>query len=481
MLDSGWFAFLAAHSTAWPIDNPPSIGGTYFSTHFSPVFYLLSALYRILAQAGFPLYSAVWFSLTQGVWFGLLSTSVFILLSDRDERKNTASLIPVLLISIASAFNGISLATIGFPHFEIAIPSLLMGFFAFYYSGRKKIAFSFLLLGLSMREDAGLHYFGVFIVFALYSIFLQKTNLSRKNGFHFAWLAVLCLIYSISAVLIQNAFSLEGHNTLVGVYLGHPAFSHLDFTFIKDRLQFVLMNRMYIFTPILITIVLAVVRRDTLILIGAISVTPWIVFSLTGISFQAGTLTNYYAFPVIIGLLWPIVYCRLSSVNNFMSGLKSTYIQLAVPAVIIFSSIAFYAGSDGNHDQKPWTRFLPYWYGHINNNQNALEQFFQENSTKSFIVDDAVASLRTEKIKSAEWRYQLGFSNSDLGKIDAIVFQPGSWLTSRVKEIIRVAGFFNICRVDGMSYVVASKYGDLARCFPEDMAAPSASNFLQQP
>lgn len=87
MLDSGWFAYLASHSTQWPPNNPPVIGGTYFSIHFSPVFYVLSGLYQLLDAGGLTLDSPVWFSLCQAFWFGLLSLAAFVLLTGRTTIK----------------------------------------------------------------------------------------------------------------------------------------------------------------------------------------------------------------------------------------------------------------------------------------------------------------------------------------------------------------------------------------------------------
>jgi len=60
------------------------------------------------------------------------------------------------------AYNGVFLASIGFPHFEIGIPALLMAFFAARISGHKAVAWLFLCFGLFLREDAGFHYFGLF-------------------------------------------------------------------------------------------------------------------------------------------------------------------------------------------------------------------------------------------------------------------------------------------------------------------------------
>lgn len=128
MLDSGWFAFLSAHSTNWPISNPPSIGGTYFSTHFSPAFYIFTALHTLLSAAGISVPDVSWFSITQGFWLALTASSIFTLLS-RNSKQSTASNVFIAAASIVVAFNGVFLASIGFPHFEIAIPALLVAFF----------------------------------------------------------------------------------------------------------------------------------------------------------------------------------------------------------------------------------------------------------------------------------------------------------------------------------------------------------------
>ena len=46
--DAGWRAWLSVHATSWAMPNPPLIGGDFLGNHVTPLFYLTSAIARIL-------------------------------------------------------------------------------------------------------------------------------------------------------------------------------------------------------------------------------------------------------------------------------------------------------------------------------------------------------------------------------------------------------------------------------------------------
>src|ERR1041384_2004121 len=77
--DSGWYSYLATHLSGWPLANPPALGGTYFSYHISPIFFLPSLLYSLLFP-GMP--AAAFFSLFHGVQFGLIGLALALMFRD---------------------------------------------------------------------------------------------------------------------------------------------------------------------------------------------------------------------------------------------------------------------------------------------------------------------------------------------------------------------------------------------------------------
>jgi hypothetical protein len=461
MLDSGWFAFLSAHSNNWPIENPPSIGGTYFSTHFSPAFYIFTALHSLLSVAGISLSDVSWFSITQGFWLALSASSIFSLLSYKSKPVIAINTF-IAAASIAIAFNGVFLASIGFPHFEIAIPSLLAAFFASHIYGHTKTAIFCLCLGLLIREDAGLHYFGLFFLLAGYLSIANGRPISKDTRFY-SLLAAICFAYSLLAIYIQKTYFNVGDNALTRVYLGDPAFAHISLDFLQDRLAFFAKNRLYILAPIILAIYFSVRKKSWGLLVGVGAILPWVIFNLLAASFQAGTLTSYYSFPVAIALFWPAIAYSLFSQQN-RGCLMKFRITTKDISVIALSSIFFYAGSYGNHDRYPWNNFGPKWIGHINSTHRSLDDFIKSNRDLKLIFDDSAASLLSSSATPLQWKYQMSFSNDEIKTSDAVLFQSGTWLTMRAKELADTAGFRYLCHLPNTNFVVLSRLDKIKAC-----------------
>ena len=122
ILDSGWFAHLACHG----LENPPALGVTFLADHMSAVLALLALVHTISPTMPDP----VFFALSQGFWFGVLGLAASLCV---------AQWLPAgrgLLLALLCAMNGISLATLGFPHIEIAIPALILLVLALLTTGR---------------------------------------------------------------------------------------------------------------------------------------------------------------------------------------------------------------------------------------------------------------------------------------------------------------------------------------------------------
>ena len=98
--------------------NPSLIGGDFLGTHVFPIFYLTSAIARILPAMPYAVWFCVWFSL----WLPLLWWSVDLLLGGaaRLPPLHRASL------SLVLTLNGLALSMLGFPHIESFIPPLLV-------------------------------------------------------------------------------------------------------------------------------------------------------------------------------------------------------------------------------------------------------------------------------------------------------------------------------------------------------------------
>ncbi|RJQ28023.1 hypothetical protein C4565_04355 [Candidatus Parcubacteria bacterium] len=439
MLDSGWFSFLASHASFPSMANPPSIGGTYLETHFSPIFWILSFIKSFIES----LPDNVFFAMLQGLWVGIISICIFFL-----SKKITNSNLISLIASLAGAFNGIVLAIIGFPHFEIAIPAFLILTLTLLSIEKRCyacICLSIFLL-LVIREDAGLHAFGLFILISVY--FKIKNN--KAEAIKYLTLAVVCAAYSLTAILFQKYFFSKGDNALARVYFGSPIYGHIGVEFIKDRLSFYIANRQYILLPVLISLVYAVRNKNLLLCIGTLSVMPWLLFSISAFSLPAGALVSYYSFPIMIALLWPTISTHIQK----QSDKRNVYLQIIICTFSIFLLI----GSQGLHDNNPFKKMgFNYAYVLLKTDRTISSINHDLQKFGNVVVDDSIASFLTKSIKGGQWKYYGNFTDSDLAMVDTIFFFKDSWLSDTFEKIILKANLNNLYEVPGTKILCASK------------------------
>ena len=217
MWDSGWFAYLSCHG----LQNPPALGGTFLSDHMSLVLAVLAVVHTISPAMPDP----VFFAFTQGFWFGILGLATSICVTPWLPVRRG------LPLAALCAMNGISLATLGFPHIEIAIPALILMVLALWTTNRRKAALAVVPLLLTVREDAGLH---LAIILALMSGYGWYRAGRWRAGQMAAVLAALCVTTSFAILAVQQAFfsdgafATDGMDLLHAVYLGRPTFAHVD-------------------------------------------------------------------------------------------------------------------------------------------------------------------------------------------------------------------------------------------------------------
>jgi hypothetical protein len=459
MLDSGWYAYLFAHSLHWPPLNPPAIGGNYFETsHFSPILLVFGCLHAILGRAGVNVPAPIYFSIIQGAWVGTIPLAIFLLLRS-GERKSTLYLVVMSVVAVVSGFGAISLAALFLPHIEIGIPACLLMFFALYGSKFKRASVVPLVGGLFIREDAGLHYFGFLISLSCALYLSSKSKGARSAAKDFLVLSICCVLYGLGVIALQKLF-FANNDALVRVYTGTPPYQHLTWTFLKDRSWFMLHHRLYILAPLALLVIISAALGDMVLFAGTFAVMPWLMFSFAALSFQAGTLTYYYSFPFIVSVAWPAVSARVAHLAGIprRQGIYGvSLLLLAVSSLLFVREIP---------PQAPMTipGFGFDWYGKIADNQSALHQFLSSNPAYRFLVDDSVASLNTESVTSDQWRYSLAFPRSLVTAADGIIFQPGSWLAETAERIATEAKFVNRCQITRTNFIVMSRYKDLAEC-----------------
>jgi hypothetical protein len=441
MLDSGWFAHLACHGLA----NPPALGGTFLADHMSAVLALLALVHTISPTMPDP----VFFAISQGFWFGVLGLTASLCV---------AQWLPAgrgLLLALLCAMNGISLATLGFPHIEIAIPALILLVLALLTTGRHVAAFILVPLLLTVREDAGLHLAIILVLMAAFRWY--RTGQWRMARIE-AVLAALCAIMSLFTLVLQailfgdGAFSTDGLDSLHAAYLGRSALAHVDWPFLVHRVLRLGQNRSYIYLPFLITSLVAVKQGNLGLALGPLSGMPWVALALIAVSPQAGELTNYYSFPLMIGLCWPMIACQ--------PGFGSIDPRLGVRllAANVGLSILLFSVSGGHHDRRPWLSFGPPDFARVAATEEALDEILNHRGQLGhFIVDDAVGSLRPSAFSPSELRMMMEYSDAEVAATNAMIFQKVRWLDAKKRAIIASADLKVHYRVRGTLLLLYSR------------------------
>jgi hypothetical protein len=298
LFDSGALAQLAWRD-GWSLPTNPVFGeGSYFRFHIAPVFVLLSGLSALL-----PLSMTQFFALVTGLAHGALAVAVFWLLA-RDYRwRRGGELSLALFLAMAFSFNGLALAQIRYPHFEILIAAGALLFLVAWFERRFALAALFFVLTLSCREDAGFH---------LAAALALVAALNWRNGVPLAaqkatlWFLAAGFAYSLAAALLGLVFN-PGQSSFARVYLGAPAYAHLSAHLIVVRLIGYVMFRAYIFLPAAVAVVWAIAARNPYLTLGYAAFVPWTLLHLLAKGDLAGSLSSYYGFPYLIASFWPLI------------------------------------------------------------------------------------------------------------------------------------------------------------------------------
>ncbi len=298
VLDTGLLASLIWH-TDLALTQPASTGGgSYFATHVSPLFWLLSAISRML-----PLSMPQFFAVFIGLSHALLALPVFWLLVQGFRLRDGVGPWIAALLAIGFAFSGLSLAIVRYPHFETLIPAFFLLFAAAKVFGRSRLALCFFVLGLATREDAGFHYAALLVLLVAWRR-VRGVSLRQQRA-DCAW-ALSALLYAVAAMAIQR-FLFPGTSAFTRVYLGVPPLAHLTTDLLVERLHALVVGRPYVVYPMLGAALWALLARQALIVLGFVASLPWLLIHLMAKAPLAGTLASYYAFPFLLALGWPLV------------------------------------------------------------------------------------------------------------------------------------------------------------------------------
>ncbi len=294
-------------------------GDSFLATHMALVFWLTSGISWLL-----PVTREQFFSLFLGCVQGGMALAVYALLRSVPMRRWSAAGLAILF-----AFNGMVLAASCNPHFELLIVASGIAFLTCLLRRRHGAALCFFALCLSTREDAGIH-LGLLLACGIWALRMQGVAWERLRPL--AGYAVAALVWSASILAIQHAI-FPNAAALDDVYLGHGVFPPVSLVTIATRLTFWLIYRLYLVLPIIAAIILAERWRAPSIVAGFISCLPWLALNLMARSPYAGTLSNYYPFPLVLGMVWPLLG------HGFALRLQARHVTTPVQAKRAFVTI----------------------------------------------------------------------------------------------------------------------------------------------
>lgn len=304
--DQGWYAS-AIFQNGFLLPNPPylrpNLGESLFTQHLYGLVSLASPLSHLFSTHYF------YFATVVGVSHALTFVGPFLLvLAAREPARRTwLHALIATVAGLAFALSGAAVSELGYPHFEIAIPALFLVFLALYLLGFRRTSWIALALGLLVREDAGLHYFGYLAVIAIYQ---RRTIRQPITARALAGAAVASLTVSVIMLVVQRQFFPLGQSMFVKSFIGSPAFAHVSWAASSTRLRAFVAGASgpALYAPVLLIAAAAVLVRSASYVLAFVACLPWIIanvfFSLTP---AAQTLSLYYSFPLLVGLAWPLL------------------------------------------------------------------------------------------------------------------------------------------------------------------------------
>jgi hypothetical protein len=302
--DSGMIAFIIWHNTPWLTTARLSGGGSFLAIHTAFTLIPITWLSYIL-----PLTKIQFFAAFCGLCHALLALASYWLLVSSYRLQSGAKLLAAVIIAILFAFNGIALAAARNPHFELLIISTGLLFLIALLQGRSRLTWLFFLLCIATREDAGLH---LFALLAVTITFARLQGMPFHQQRHFLVFAFCAVGYSLAVITIQHLLFPTG-GSLGNVYIGVPPFAGITWPLLLNRLGFYIFYRPYIFLPAIIGLAWAILCRNPFIIAGYIACIPWFLLHLFAASPIAGTLSNYYAYPFMFALIWPLIGLLIQS------------------------------------------------------------------------------------------------------------------------------------------------------------------------
>jgi hypothetical protein len=319
--DDGLLSYLFSQKSFFPDEQQRH----YFSTHLSSFLWLTqkAQLKGIFVFLGFAFFLAFFHSLFCFSLSWLLLHPQHAFFQDNPKKNQFVA----LLAGIIGILCRPMAASLLYPHWEILIFCLGLSAYTFYVYQFPIFSILCFLLGLSIREDAGLHYFMVLFLLCAAFIFQKKEPALIKKT---ALISVFCLLFSLTAFALQKKFY-PGDNAFHRIYFDSKGiFSHLNEEICKKRLMVFFYNKSTISLPWILSLLCFLFPSLRFLSIAALSTSAWTLFSLFAKNPVAGGLDIYYSFPLITSYIWPF----LSPVSLPVKKIRIQYLFFLLLLVI---------------------------------------------------------------------------------------------------------------------------------------------------
>ncbi len=202
-----------------------------------------------------------------------------------------------------------------------------------------RVAGALLLAALLLfREDMGFHIFSfAFLTYLWLKISKGDPVLARRC----LVLSVAVFLYSLAALYIQKHYFVAD-NALARIYLGSPPLAHLNVAYLWQSLSAYVTERPAMAILPAVCVIMAICFREPAYLIGAVAVAPWVMLNAIAIAPAARSLSLYYAFPLLLTAVWPLVASTLLARRNRRTQ------QLAAFALFALLAFCFASGVPRN-------------------------------------------------------------------------------------------------------------------------------------
>jgi hypothetical protein len=171
----------------------------------------------------------------------------------------------------------------------------------------KRVALALFVLTALQREDGGIHLAMVMGAIAACKWWQTRTLSSVRTELNYVAMGLLvgALAWGFTFAIREFDGGRSQSNWEL-MYSGRPAFAHLSWQLLSERLGYIFQERIYIWLALYVAAVAVYWTRNIYYLAGVLACVPWFMLNLISVQRMTGHFDAYYPFPFVIALGWPL-------------------------------------------------------------------------------------------------------------------------------------------------------------------------------